>query len=648
MHRLARVLGVCFVVASAHAQSTLPRELELAARYEKREVRIPMRDGARLFAAVYSPRDRSRAHPILMRRTPYSVRPYGDVAFPTALGPSRELEDDGYIFVLADVRGRYLSEGVFADMRPHRGAKRAPNEIDESSDTYDTIEWLLANVENHNGKVGMWGISYPGFYAAAGMIDAHPALVAVSPQAPIADWFFDDFHHHGAFFLADAFNFMSSFGRARPEPTTESAPGVVHGTPDGYEFFLELGPLSNVEARWFHGEVAFWKEFCAHPNCDEFWSSRNLLPHLRDVAPAVMTVGGWFDAEDLYGPLATYRAIEAQDRDAFNVLVMGPWRHGGWARDSGAQLGEVAFGSDTAQFYRERIERPFFERFLKGADFEPPPEAFVFETGANRWRRFDAWPPKVEPHALFLREGRALSFTAPPATSAPSSLAARAESAESSGPSASGSLEFDGYLSDPAHPVPYHERIQVRTPPEYMTDDQRFASRRPDVLHFETEPLDAPLTFAGPSLAELWIQTTGSDGDFVVKLIDVFPPETPNLPTTTPGKALGGYQMLVRSEVLRARFRDGYAEPKPLVPDASTRLAWPLQDVLHTFEKGHRIAVQIQSSWFPLVDRNPQTFVPNVFEAREQDFRAAWVRVERSSEHSSCLRVGVLADGASR
>ncbi|MCK6449076.1 MAG: CocE/NonD family hydrolase [Planctomycetes bacterium] len=627
MHLLRASCLSLVIAANAFASAQSDGETWLRERYAKREVHIPMRDGAKLFAAIYEPRDRSRTYPILLRRTPYSVRPYGEEHFPSVLGPSRAMEADGYVFVLADVRGRYLSEGEFENMRPHGAASSGPHAVDESTDTYDTIAWLLDHVDSDSGKVGMWGISYPGFYAAAGMIDAHPALAAVSPQAPIADWWFDDFHHHGAFFLADAFNFMSSFGRARPVPTTESAPGFDHGTPDGWRFFLDIGPLSNVRQRWFGGDVAFWDAFVEHPNYDEFWRARNLLPHLERVAPAVLTVGGWFDAEDLYGPLSVYRAVERQNPSVFNVLVMGPWRHGGWARDDGSRLGEISFGAPTAEFYRNEIERKFFARFLRGEDGALPAEATMFETGTNRWRTFDAWPPKTESRAIYLREAGSLSFEPPPA---------------------SVELAHDGYLSDPAKPVPYHERIQVRTPPEYMTDDQRFASRRPDVLHYESEPLVAPLTCAGPSTVELWITTTGSDADFVVKLIDVFPRDTPNSAHTTPGRALAGYQMLVRAEVFRARFRESYAEPKALAPGERTRITFPLQDVLHTFQPGHRFAIQIQSTWFPLVDRNPQVFVANPFTAGPDDLRPAWITVERSATHASALTVGVLPPEASR
>ena len=406
--------------------------------YTKREYQIPMRDGVRLFTSVYMPTDTSEAYPILMRRTPYAVSPYGVDDYPESLGPSPLFVREGYIIVLQDVRGRFMSEGEFVNMTPHVAEKRSDQDIDESSDTYDTVEWLLENVPNHNGRVGMWGISYPGFYAAASMIDAHPAIQAVSPQAPIADWWFDDFHHHGAFFLPHSFNFFATFGLPRPQPTTEWGPRFDYGTPDGYRFFLDLGPLGNADERYFKGQVAFWTETAQHPNRDEFWQSRDIVPHLNEVAPAVMTVGGWFDAEDLYGPLAIYRSIEERNPEAFNILVMGPWRHGGWARTDGEGLGNVSFGAPTSVFYRENIELPFFEFYLKGKGSIDLPEAYVFETGANRWQSFEEWPPAgMQERSLYLHGGGKLSFAQP---------GAAAEA-------------WDEYVSDPAQPIPFTQDI---------------------------------------------------------------------------------------------------------------------------------------------------------------------------------------------
>ncbi|MFQ5430576.1 MAG: CocE/NonD family hydrolase [Phycisphaerae bacterium] len=605
-------------------------EAYVRARYEKHEYRIPMRDGVRLSTAVYAPRHAGGNLPILLFRTPYSHGPYGEDRYPATLGPNRYLaERADYIYVYQDVRGRFMSEGTFVNMRPHLDEKKQPTDIDESSDTYDTIEWLLKHVPGHNGRVGQWGISYPGFYAAAGMIDAHPALKAVSPQAPIADWWFDDFHHHGALFLPHAFNFLSVFGRPRPTLTTEWGERFDHGTPDGYRFFMDLGPLKNVNERYFHHDIAFWDDIVAHPNYDDFWQARNLLPHLNRVAPAVMTVGGWFDAEDLYGALNIYRAVEARNPDAFNVLVMGPWRHGGWARGDGDRLGNIGFGAKTSPFYQRQIETPFFDHFLKDRGDLTLPEAYMFETGTNRWRTFDHWPPEsATARRLYFHAGGRLAFDTPPDDAA----------------------AYDAYVSDPAVPVPFSEDISTGMTRTYMTDDQRFAARRPDVLAYQTGVLDDDVTLAGPVEAELWVSTSGTDSDWIVKLIDVLPPDagefddahraaTAALQTRRP---LGGYQMMVRSEVIRGRFRDGADRPRPFEPNTPTRVRLRLQDVLHTFRKGHRIMVQVQSTWFPLVDRNPQSFVDNVYLADESDFIKATQRVYHDAAHATRLDVGVL------
>ncbi|NOT32487.1 MAG: CocE/NonD family hydrolase [Planctomycetes bacterium] len=587
--------------------------------YSKREVRIPMRDGVALHAAVYAPDDSSKEYPILLTRTPYSVAPYGEKER-AHLGPNELFERAGYIFVYQDVRGCFQSEGEFVNMRPHRDAKHGPADIDEASDTHDTIDWLVANLPNHNGRVGMWGISYGGFYSAAGMIDAHPALKAVSPQAPIADWFFDDFRHHGAFWLPHAFNFLADFGHVRTGLTTEWPAGFEHGTPDGYQFFLELGPLANADRNYFRGSIPYWNELLEHANYDEYWQARNLLPHLRRVAPAVLTVGGWFDAEDLYGPLKIYREVEQRNPGVWNALVMGPWSHGGWARGDGDRLGHASFGEKQSVWYREHVELPFFEHHLKGAPALDLAEATVFETGVNRWRRFAHWPPReAELRALYPREGGRLAWEAP--------LLAEAS---------------DAYVSDPARPVPFSEDVALGMTREYMTDDQRFAARRPDVLVYQTEPFAAELTLAGPIQAELWVSTTGTDADFVVKLIDVFPPAAPDFEGLEAGQHQGSYHMLVRSEAIRARFRRSYERPEPFVPGQPTLVDVELLDLLHTFQKGHRLQVQIQSSWFPLMDRNPQTWVPNLRDARPEDFVAHTHRVHRSKAHPSRLVLGVL------
>jgi putative CocE/NonD family hydrolase len=577
----------------------------VAAAYDKREVRIPMRDGVQLFTSIYTPKSRPGPLPILLQRTPYSVRPYGPDAFRDSVGPSPEVMQDGYIVVYQDVRGRYMSEGTFENMRPHvpKAKRRGPADIDESTDTYDTIEWLMTNVDGHNGKVGMWGISYPGFYAAAGMIDAHPALAAVSPQAPIADWWYDDFHHHGAFFLPHAFNFFVRFGLPRPAPTPESPPPFSHGTPDGYAFFLGLGSLEAAKQTYLAQDTGFWQAFVDHPDYDAFWAARDLLPHLREVAPAVLTVGGWFDAEDLYGPLEIYRALEKNAPRTDNRIVMGPWRHGGWARSDGDHLGNVDFGSKTAIHYRGALERVFFRQHLHGEGAMPEGDAFVFDTGALEWRAFPSWPPAdLSPQSLFLGEGGVLAGDV-------------------------GRAGTTTWVSDPAKPVPFTEDIDVGMTADYMTDDQRFASRRPDVVTFRSEVLREALTIAGPIDVELWLGTDvaapSGDMDVIVKLVDVFPGDAPDHEFLDPGRRMGGYEMMVRSEVVRGRYRDDRSKPKPFVPGKPTRVRVPLLDVLHTFQPGHRIMIQVQSTWFPLVDRNPQRWVDNVFLARAEDFTRA-------------------------
>ncbi len=601
----------------------LPRYVR--ANYTRTDHRVPMRDGVRLYTVVYAPKDTSRAYPILMMRTPYSVAPYDQDQYRLPLGPNRHFAKEGYIFVYQDVRGCYLSEGQFENMRPHLRTRKTGRDIDESTDTHDTIDWLLKHVPGHNGKVGLWGISYPGFYAAAGMIDAHPALKAVSPQAPIADWFFDDFHHHGTVFLPHTFNFFANFGQPRPEPTTRRARPFEYGTPDGYQFFLDLGPLKNVNERHFRDRIGFWNRMIEHPNYDEFWQARNLLPHLRNVAPAVMTVGGWYDAEDLYGIFHTYQAVEKQNPGIVNTLVVGPWPHGGWSRGEGRRLGNIDFGAPTTHYFQQHVELPFFNHHLKGKGACGLPEAFVFEVGPNRWRKFDRWPPRgVQKKSLYLHPGGRLAFDPP----------AAAKDA------------YDEYVSDPARPVPFTEAIATGMTIEYMTDDQRFASRRPDVLVYQTAVLREDVTLAGPMRADLRVATSGTDSDWMVKVIDVFPDDAPDTPATAPGRRMGGYQMMVRSEAMRGRFRNSYAKPEPFVPNEAARVGVPLQDVLHTFRKGHRIMVQIHSTWFPLVDRNPQKYVPNIFLAEPRDFVRATQRVYRSRQLPTRIEVGMLPAAA--
>ena len=617
---LAGSLGFVTAQAPSPAPSPPPPALDVRATYTKYEHMVPMRDGVRLFTQVYVPKDQSQAYPVLLNRTPYSVAPYGADVYRTSLGPSDQLARDGYIFVYQDVRGRVMSEGEFVNMRPHNPAKRGPADIDESTDTWDTIDWIVEHVPNNNGRVGMWGISYPGFYAAAGMIDAHPALKAVSPQAPIADWFAgDDFHHNGALFLPHAFNFFVAFGQPRAPGAPAFLPRFDHGTPDGYRFFLDLGAMPNAETRHMKGQVAFWTEMMQHEKYDAFWQARNIRPHLRNIAPAVMTVGGWFDAENLFGALNVYRFTEQQSPGARNSIVMGPWYHGGWSRSDGSNLGDVTFGSKTADFYRERIELPFFSAHLKGKGEASLPEAYVFETGTNVWRRHQAWPPRdVTQRALFFHENGRLSFDPP---------------------SADGEA-FDEFVSDPARPVPYIANIAIGMTREYMVDDQRFASRRPDVLVYQTDVLAEDVTLAGPVLPKLTVSTTGTDADWVVKVIDVYPDGYPDPEPNPKGLRMGGFEQLVRGDVMRGRFRKSLEAPEPFTPGEPTAVAFALNDVYHTFRRGHRIMIHVQSTWFPLVNRNPQKFV-DINTASAGDYQKATHRVYRSARAPSHVVVGV-------
>jgi len=582
----------------------------LREHYRKQEARIPMRDGVRLFTAIYTPREPG-PHPVLLHRTCYGIAPYGPEAFPEELGPSELLARDGYIFVYQDVRGKYLSEGRFQEMTPLTDGKG----VDEASDARDTLDWVLAHVPENNGRAGAWGISYPGYYAACTLVGAHPALKAVSPQAPISDLFDgDDDHHNGALFLAQTFWFDAEYGQPRPAPTAGWPGPPPPAGPDDYQFFLDLGALPHADRRFFHGSVQVWSDEMAHGSRDSYWKARDLRPHLAPGRPAVLTVGGWFDAEDLFGALQVHRRVASGN----STLVMGPWDHGGWAYGTGASLGEASFGSATAAFYREQIEAPFFRHHLKGAPDPNLPRAFVFETGANVWRRFEAWPPRqARPRALYLQAGAALGFRPP---------------AEPTG--------ADGFRSDPARPVPYTAGVEPWVSPGFMVEDQRFAARRPDVLVYRTPVLDAPLTLAGPVRVHLRVSTTGTDADWVVKLIDVLPGEQGE-PEPRVASPLGGCQQLVRAEVMRGKFRDSLEAPRPFEPGRPTVVDFTLNDICHSFRKGHRLMVQIQSSWFPLVDRNPQVFL-DIYHARDEDFTPAWHRVYRSPALPSYLVLPVL------
>lgn len=578
--------------------------------YTKKEVTIAMRDGIDLHTVIYSPKDTSKKYPILFQRTPYSCRPYGKLQFRSKIGPNETMMKEGNIIVYQDVRGRWNSEGVYDNMRafiPNKTAKQ----VDEASDTYDSIEWLINNVENNNGKVGVWGISYPGFYATYSLLDAHPAVKAVSPQAPIGDFFFDDFHHNGAYLLS-YWRATAVFGYEKTTPTTKpwyEFPDL--GSKDQYQFFLDIGPLSNLD-KYYDETNVFWQQLKDHPNYDEFWKSRGIIQHLKNIRPATMTVGGWFDAEDLYGPLETYKNIEQNSEGNYNTIVMGPWSHGDWARTKKRQaIGNVYFGDDISKFFQEEIETRFFNHFLKGEGDNNSglPEAYMFDTGTKAWKTFDSWPPKnTDKRSYSLQANQRLS-----------QIATREYS-------------FAEFISDPKKPVPYSEDIKmVFTPRKYMTDDQRFAARRSDVLLFETDVLEEEVTLVGDVMAKLNVSTTGTDADWIVKLIDVYPNDHEDYEETQEYLKMGNYHQMVRSEAFRGRFRNSFEKPEPFTPNKETKVNVKLQDVFHTFKKGHKIQVQVQSTWFPYIDLNPQTYVDNIFKAEEKDFQKQTHRVYNNS-----------------
>ncbi|WP_188374765.1 CocE/NonD family hydrolase [Winogradskyella haliclonae] len=577
--------------------------------YNKKEVMIEMRDGIKLHTTIYSPKDTSKTYPILMMRTPYSCRPYGENEYKSKLGPNKYLMEEGNIMVYQDVRGRWNSEGVYDNMRAYIPNKTG-TQFDEASDTYDTIEWLVNNVENNNGNVGTYGISYPGFYATYSLLDSHPALKAVSPQACIGDFFFDDFIHNGAYLLS-YWRATSVFGYMKDTPTKEawySFPDIE--TEDQYQFFLDHMPLSKLDDYYGEDNV-FMTQLEEHVTYDEFWQSRGIIQHLKDIKPATMIVGGQFDAEDLYGPYNTYKSIEANS-DNYNTVVFGPWSHGDWARTSERQvIGNVHFGDNLSDYFQKEIETKFFNHFLKGeANGETGlPEAQMFDTGKKEWQSFVKWPPEnATKESYWLQPNERLTKQA------------------------TRNIATSDFVSDPKKPVPYSEDIKVVfTPRKFMTDDQRFASRRPDVLTFETEVLENDITLAGDILSKLNVSTTGTAADWIVKIIDVFPADTENTEDVQDHLKLSNYHMLVRSEVIRGRFRNSMTNPEPFVPNQKTAVNLKLQDVFHTFKKGHKIQVQVQSTFFPYIDANPQTYVDNIFKAKDEDFKAQTHKVYNDS-----------------
>ncbi len=584
--------------------------------YAKSEHMVPMRDGIRLFTIVYAPKDQSRRYPILITRTAYGIQPYGLDNYLRVVGPNNEFAREGYIIVYQDCRGKFRSEGEFIHHRPY-----VKGQVNESTDTYDTIEWLLKNIPNHNGRVGQWGISWGGWEVSQGMIDAHPALKASSPQSPPQDQFLGDDHHSGgAFQLMYAFAWMSGNARARSAPTDQPIGPFDYGTPDGYDFFLRLGAAANAR-KFFADDVPTWNDYMAHGTYDEYWQSRNVPKDLNNINHPVLIVAGWFDAQDFYGPFRMYRALIEKNPRNKTYFVIGPWLHGGYARMDGDTLGDISFGSKTGVYYREQVELPFFNYYLKDKGDMKLPKVAAFETGRNAWRAPDNWPPAgAKTLNLYLDAGSRVSFDPP-------------RNAAIQG--------FDSYVSDPGKPVPYSAEIRTIEGHLFMVEDQRFAWTRPNVLYYQTEPLKDDLTIAGPITADLQVSTTGTDSDFVVKLIDVYPGNAPDPQPNPQNVRMGGFQMLLAGDILRAKFRNSFTNPEPMVPDKVTRLEFPLGDKYHTFLKGHRIMVQVQSSWFPMFDRNPQKFL-DIYHARESDYQKATQKIFRSAQSPSYVTVSVI------
>lgn len=631
MKKLINLFIFSLLSLSIWAQKVDADSVFIRNNYTKKEVYITMRDGVKLFTSIYTPKIQTKKYPIMLSRTPYSVAPYGPTKIRGSIS-NPTLVREGYIFVYQDVRGRWMSEGDFMDVRPIVTNRLTNKDIDESTDTYDTVDWLVKNQPNNNGKVGVRGISYPGFYATNALVEAHPAVKAVSPQAPVTDWFEgDDFHHGGAFMLMDGFSFYVNFGRPRPKPIKpEDLKPVEIKYADNYDFFLKMGALPNFKKKYTGDSLKFWNDLMDHPNMDEFWKARNIRPHLKNVKPAVLTVGGLFDAEDVFGAWRTYEAIEKQNpskkdsstQGVTNKICMGPWFHGAWGgRGDGSSLGNANFNSKTTDYFQKEIEAKFFNYYLADKGKMDLAEAIIFETGTNKWTTYDAWPPKnTKSQNIYLQDKGGLSFTAP---------SVQKDFRRS----------FAEWISDPAHPVPYTEDVHAKRTREYMSDDQRFAARRPDVLVYETEPLKEDLTVTGPIDAHLFFSTTGTDADIIVKVIDVLPADAPQWAGSTIPQ--GGYQMLIRGEVLRGRFRNSYEKPEAFVSGKITEVKYQLPDIAHTFKKGHKLMVQIQSSWFPLVDRNPQKFV-DIYKAQDSDFQKATHRIYSDAQDASYLRLSIL------
>ena len=615
---MAVAVGILTLMVSTVSGQSADPAFDVRMHYDKSDYMVPMRDGTRLFTIVYTPKDASQTYPILLVRTPYSIAPYGPDEYLDVIGPSVEFDRDGYIFAFQDVRGKFRSEGEFQVIKPLRTDDAG---VDESTDNYDAIEWLIQDIPTHNGRVGQWGISYPGWQTVMGMVDAHPALAASSPQASPSDMFIgDDWHHNGAFRLMYAFSWLSRNAQTRSGQTEQRATAFDYGTPWGYRFFLEAGTLANLTEQYFQDRVPTWTEFMAHGTYDDYWQQQNALLSLDGINHPVLNVAGWFDAEDFYGPLSIYYTLEQMNPQNQSTLVVGPWLHGGWRRMDGDVLGCVEFGSKTSHYFQREVQYPFFSYYLKdrGAWQSQAAEAIVFETGTNAWKTYDAWPPEAtEPASLYFHPNGRLSFE-PPLSRATNT--------------------YDEYVSDPENPVPFSSEIRTTQGHLWMIEDQRFASTRPDVLVYQTDILTEDVTIAGPIVASLFASTSGTDSDWIVKLIDVYPGDAVGQACDVP---MGDFQMLLAGEVFRGKFRDSYSEPRPMVSGEVTEITFDLRDRYHTFRAGHRIMVQVQSTWFPVIDRNPQSFV-DIYNANASDFEVATQRVYRSVELPSHLTVGVL------
>jgi uncharacterized protein len=618
---MCRVLGLTLLFIQTACLAQNPNNNNngysdtLKANYTKLERLIPMRDGVTLFTAIYIPKDSSVDYPIMMMRTPYSCAPYGEDNYPRRLGPSKLFAQEKYIFVVQDVRGRYMSGGQFQEMTPAKDVKKNNKDVDESSDAYDTIDWLLKNIKHNNGKVGMYGISYPGFYASAALPNSHPALVAVSPQAPVTDEFVgDDANHRGAFYLLDNFDFMNHFDHPRPEPWTRYPPIFNVKYDDAYAFFQQMGPISNANKNYYKDSSKIWNEYLEHPVYDAYWKARNIRPHLRNISPAVLVVGGWFDAEDMFGSLKTYEAIDEQSPHNNTRLVMGPWTHGAWSRGDWTKYADYSFGTNTSAYFQD-LELKFFNFYLKNKGKFDQDKATIFITGSNTWKQFSAWPPNEgENETWYLGVGKSLSRDKAMIPSA-----------------------YDEYTSDPANPVPYMSGVKANRDNNYMGADQRFASLRKDVLTYTSDVLGSDETITGEIVADLYASISGTDADFIVKVIDVLPTQPAGAAAPSAAEAaLGGYEQLVRAEVLRGKFHKSWDHPEAFDPNRITKVSLTLNAIAHTFKAGHRIMIQIQSSWFPLVDMNPGTFM-NIPTAKPSDFQKETIRIYHDEKHPSSI-----------